>query len=232
MKDFISKPIDQLKLFSILEKWLRIEEVKEKTTHTTVSIEGIDANKGLLHTNHNEELYETILQKFMVYHHKDIDEIKEAVLSKNDNARIKVHTYKSVLASIGAVDLAGQAQFVETAIKNNAWPDVKVLDMMVNDHQQLIGAIEGYFESRSVLDSGEKEQDDIGYFKQLYALIEPLKSGSVKEVKTILESLNRYNVPKNVLVQHDRLINQIKKYKFPDALSLIDKIKQKGEHNE
>jgi signal transduction histidine kinase/CheY-like chemotaxis protein len=127
--DFLSKPIDTIKLNSILAKW--IEHDKQETLNEDaeivdesglalekIKIEGIDVNKGVKIIGGNLEHY---LQTLAVFH-KDglqkIEEIKRSLEIKDYNLYATyAHALKSASANIGATGLSEAAKELEAAGK-------------------------------------------------------------------------------------------------------------------
>ncbi|MCL1957832.1 MAG: ATP-binding protein, partial [Fibromonadales bacterium] len=108
--DFLSKPIDIIKLNSILEKWLP-EEKQEKTTETA-------------HTSSNVNI--EILDTFYKDGLKKIKEIKECLETENYSLyTIYIHALKSASASVGALDLSEKAKLLEKAGKQGDFTYIK-----------------------------------------------------------------------------------------------------------
>jgi CheY-like chemotaxis protein len=123
--DFLSKPIDTVKLNSILVKWLphnkqeksnEVEKVADEIID--LKIEGINVKKGVRMTGGTLELYMRTLATF----HKDgvqkIEEIRASLETSNYPLYTTyVHALKSASANIGAFDLSNFAKELEDAGK-------------------------------------------------------------------------------------------------------------------
>jgi len=124
--DFLSKPIDTIKLNSILEKWLpkemqekAKEEVKprdEIDLNTIIEIEGVDVRRGIALTGGMVKNYLRTLAVF----HKDgtqkIEQIKKCL--EVDNYPLYttyIHALKSASANIGANEISETAKTLEIA---------------------------------------------------------------------------------------------------------------------
>ena len=127
--DFLSKPIDTIKLNAILEKWLP-KEMQEKAkeeakTHDdgdlngkTIEIDGVDVRRGIAMTGGMVKNYLRTLAVF----HKDgiqkINEIKKCLETDNYPLyTIYVHALKSAAANIGANEISEIAKALEVAGK-------------------------------------------------------------------------------------------------------------------
>jgi len=125
--DFLSKPIDIVKMNAILGKWLpkeKQEKTETKTIDTNgskdaeVKIDGVDAKKGIAMAGGNIEIYMEVLATYRKDGIKKIDEIKECLETDNYNLYTTyVHALKSASASIGAFDLSEMAKALEAAGK-------------------------------------------------------------------------------------------------------------------
>jgi len=121
--DFLSKPIDTMKLNSIMEKWIPKEKQIKNTERTSsandmeipdVSIEGIDIINGVKMIGGKYSTYLRILSVF----HKDASErtvIIKQCLEENDIDLFitHVHSIKGAAANIGAFDISEEARALE-----------------------------------------------------------------------------------------------------------------------
>ncbi|MCL2721572.1 MAG: ATP-binding protein [Treponema sp.] len=129
--DFLSKPIDTIKLKAILAKWLPKEKQREPAqeraaqSHTAVStdktgvminIEGIDAGKGVAMIGGKVSNYLNTLSIYCDDAYSKIIEIQNCLNNKNlDLFTTHVHALKSASASIGADSISAAANSLEIA---------------------------------------------------------------------------------------------------------------------
>jgi len=127
MDDFLSKPIDTMRLDSILLKWIPADKWKEFVEKETdnnseskikIAIDGINIDKALSFANGSKENYIKTLSVF----HRDgllkIDEIQKTLEAKNLQLYIiYVHALKSASANIGADNVSEIAKRLEEAGK-------------------------------------------------------------------------------------------------------------------
>jgi HPt (histidine-containing phosphotransfer) domain-containing protein len=130
--DFLSKPIDTVKLNDILAKWLpkeKQEKLKEGITESMETVEqasadikisGIDVKKGIAMTGRKLELY---LQTLAIFHKEGVQKINEInkclETDDYDLYTIYVHALKRSLASIGSSELSETARELEMAGKQS-----------------------------------------------------------------------------------------------------------------
>ena len=124
--DFLSKPIDTIKMNSILEKWIPKEKQKGNFTGSGVdrkqvqaealNVEGLDVKRGIVFSGGTLDLYLETLEVFC----KDSQEkITELIVNlEEDNLplyTIYVHALKGACANVGAQILSDEAKALETA---------------------------------------------------------------------------------------------------------------------
>jgi len=188
--DFLSKPIDTVKLNAILAKWLPKEKQeklsKDARTIGTIDsdfedaeieIEGLDVKKGIAMTG---GIFENYVRALAVFH-KDgfqkIGEIKKCLETNNHSLYTTyVHALKSASASLGAYDLSEQAKALEAAGKRE---DSKFID---SNNPQFLKSLEKILNNiGKVLNSLKKEET--------YVDVEVLKSRLCK-LKEALDALD------------------------------------------
>lgn len=136
--DYMAKPIDIVKLFAVVEKWvpenkkMPLEIKKENPlARILLEIEGVDTEKGIAALGGNLGVYMRVLKKFHEDSTKIIKEITEYI--ENDNLEmyhIKVHALKSLSKSIGAFKLAELAASLEAAALDNKKSFIHALNPM------------------------------------------------------------------------------------------------------
>ncbi|MCL2702126.1 MAG: ATP-binding protein [Defluviitaleaceae bacterium] len=124
--DFLSKPIDTVKLNAVLEKWISGEKkIASNETYFPapkpdagrgIEIAGVNVSKGIFMTGGTADSY---LDTLDIYRANGLDKLKE-IKSCLVNKDIKlftthVHALKSASASIGAEDLSAFAETLEMA---------------------------------------------------------------------------------------------------------------------
>ena len=163
--DFISKPIDIVRLNTILEKWIPrekkknitakkdikdIKDIKEKSAADgDIALEGVDVSLGLSRMGGNTEVYLRGLEVFG----KDVEEKLEEIKSCLESGDIAlyatyVHGLKSAAAAVGAVILNETAKKLEIAAKqeDKAYIEthnpvlLKILKTLLSDIERVLQA--------------------------------------------------------------------------------------------
>ncbi|MCL2664535.1 MAG: ATP-binding protein [Defluviitaleaceae bacterium] len=168
--DYMSKPIDTMKLNLTLEKWIpkskqikksstgRRHEQVEKSAVTdaeetrTTMIPGLDTTKGIELSGGTEEMYFDMLEIFSEDMQMKIEQIKEFDTTNDLSVFItNVHGIKSASAYIGAQSLSETARMFELAGKRDD------TDFIRGNMQQLLNEIESI---------SEKIKDAISAYKK------------------------------------------------------------------
>ena len=124
--DFLSKPIDTLKLKAILTKWLPTEKQQEPAAQNyvkvspdnvaTINIVGIDTDKGIIKSGGRIDNY---LDALSIYRDDGLFMIREMrVCLESNNMKLfttHVHGLKSASASVGADGISAAAKSLEMA---------------------------------------------------------------------------------------------------------------------
>jgi CheY-like chemotaxis protein len=138
--DFLSKPIDVIKLNSILEKWLPKSKQEKVSDYAKIveangfdselakiKIEGVDVKKGVALMGGNFKRYMQTIAVFYKDGIQKIEEIKRSLETNNFQLYITyAHALKSATANIGANDLSETARKLEMAGKQNDFAFIKL----------------------------------------------------------------------------------------------------------
>ena len=217
--DFLAKPIDTVKLNTILGKWIRkekqksISENKDPAADTiiTVQIEGLNVNKGVQMLGGKTDLYCQTLDVFQEDGLEKINEINEYLKTDNLPLYINcVHALKSALAYIGADELSETAKTLEMAGRSNDLEFINVNNgNFIIKLQKLLDNISGAMSSHSsngVMDPPLIKQEhfkaeianlkiaidnmDSGVIDRTIDTL--LKSARSDDVKTIVKNISRH----------------------------------------
>jgi CheY-like chemotaxis protein/HPt (histidine-containing phosphotransfer) domain-containing protein len=151
-QDFVSKPIDILRLDAILRKWVRdkskeiavkakpsLPEIKTENNNQSVLIPGIDEKKGLSIYGDDLELYLTVLRSFAVNTPAVIERLRHLTEEGLRDYSIDAHGLKGSCGNIGAVKLREKAAHMEAAAKDENYKEVLAEnESMVNEAEKLV----------------------------------------------------------------------------------------------
>ena len=221
--DFLSKPIDILKLNMILEKWIPREKKKTIVDNNPNKNQNIDTGlkkfdifnlnveKGIFYSGGTFENYLDILKLFLSDGLEKINELNMAL--ENDNIEIysiHIHALKSALANIGADELSQEALNLENAGLENDVEFVKINNtIFIGKLRNLLSEIK-FVISGNDSNGDDEEEFDFDTIKPLLdALLAALISMDAGVVNRKIEELVKLKVKQNL------------KYKIIDLSELI-----------
>ena len=241
MSDYLTKPIDPSKLFSILQQWMDVEmiEVAESDAavvpeHELPEIEGINAKEGIARVGGNLKVYTNILKKFCANHADSAAEIKEAVLSGDIELAGRIaHTIKGVAGNVGADNVFESSvaldSFLKKAIEKQSWKNdaesfTAEFDKMVADLQskteRLILAVNksAIFADPETTDDKTKNADP-AKFAELTAKLAELLEDDDSEAQECLEELMKISDKPEI----KEMAEMVSDYEFEEALEILKK---------
>jgi len=129
MNDSINKPVNPHELLAIITKYVNIKELPAPASGKSVNeventedlswpdLPGIIPADGLNRVNGKQDLYKKILLQFRASNVDTVDNLETALSMGDDMTACRLaHTVKGVAANIGAVQLAGIAAELESAL--------------------------------------------------------------------------------------------------------------------
>jgi len=232
--DFLSKPIDTIKLNAILAKWLPKEKQEKLITDAKIidasdsdfevpeiEIEGLDVKKGIAMTGGTFENYARTLAAF----HKDglqkIGEIKKCLKTNNYSLYTTyVHALKSASASLGAHDLSEQAKELETAGKQE---NSEFID---SNNPQFLMSLEIILNHISdALNSLKKEETYVDFdvlksrLCKLKEALDALDFGAIDEISS---NLQKFAQAPKIGETVESILQNIIVGKYEEAVAAID----------
>jgi len=144
LNGFLAKPIDTVKLNTILERWIpkgkrkiSTSDNNNETGRETFKIKGLNTKKGITLTGGSIERYLETLSVFCDDGYEKIEELKVCLETGNIPLyTINVHALKSAAANIGAEELSGKAKALEMA------GNQMDLDFIKENNPQFLTALE------------------------------------------------------------------------------------------
>ena len=242
MNDHVAKPIDPDQLFASLAAWIKpgvrgLESLAPPvgavpagaipTRGLPESLEGLDIQGGLARVGGNRDLYRKLLIKLRDGYAKASEEIRELLkAAKGDEAERMAHSIKGVAGNVGAAPLQTAAAELEMAIKTGETESLPAkLEAFGREMAVLV-------KSLAVLGAGEAAAPSLSIGgtlsskKEMQGALEEIlphvKSQKPKPCKTALQKINQLNWPNEYSMDIIELNKQLKKYKFKDALMLLE----------
>jgi len=201
--DFMSKPIDTVKLNSVLEKWIPKEKKtypvkKESITHNTdcsaqdIKIDGLDISKGIEHSGGKPEYYYETLATFLVDGYEHMRDIGRCLEAGNMKLFVThIHALKSASANVGATKVSEAAYALEKAGLNG---DLNFISTNIVDFRSMTMRILGNIDNglKARFKSSEMDGDSLdtaAFASELGNLSEALGTMDFNEINRSVEAL-------------------------------------------
>ena len=244
MNDHVVKPIDPDALFSALVKWIKpgerdfIPKTVEETQRAEPAapsakgglpekIEGIDLKDGLMRVGGNEKLYRSLLMKVRDEYANADQEIKDLLQSeKTGEAERLAHTVKGVAGNVGAGKLQEVAAELEHAIKEGEVDGyeekISAVGKVLKDVVTALGVLGGEEKEAADSDKAGPDATPDELAAALEELLPHLKTRKPKPCKEAMKKIKELKWPSEFSVEIADLDRLIKKYKFKEALPLVE----------
>lgn len=246
---FLSKPIETGELIVILREWLppeKIEEQKETPPDTKYNdneaqnrdsfldsikkISSIDTEIGLNHVSGLEDMYRETVELFYKKLPSECDKMEGFLINKDlHNLAIFVHSIKSSLSTVGAMEFSETAAQLEMASKN------KELEYCEKYFPEFLQNLRLLHERLSEIIPNEetavpRPEGDAGYLlENVQAALDAANDFEGDLTAQALEKLSEYDygVHINGLLENAR--NAIIDFDFEAAIDILSKIMHKEE---
>jgi signal transduction histidine kinase/CheY-like chemotaxis protein len=235
--DFLSKPIDTVKLNAILEKWIPKEKkvaavIKTNTDRKAVSgimLDGVDVNIGITRTGGNSAGYLRALAAFCKDGWEKIDEIRKCSETGDNNLYATLaHGLKSAAANIGAVGLSEAAKELEMAASRSDKTFIEThTDSLLKELEALLLNIGKVISERKKRLSGETTVDTRLLTATLASLRAALDELNPKAIKTAVEALRQFeNTAEETGGIVEEILQNVLIGEYEEAVSLIDSMQK------
>jgi CheY-like chemotaxis protein len=230
--DFLSKPIDIVKLEAIIEKWVPQEKqvmTEDSPAHGAVNerapqenldgisleISGLNTRTGLMMAGGSIRNYLNILHIFHKDGRKKIKELKACLATDNlPLYRVNVHALKSAAANIGAEEFSAAAQAMEIASEQGDTAYIEAHSQaLLRDLEALLDHI------HTVLEAEATQHPDGPPENQAGSTDSELLKTDLTGLKSALAAMDAVTIKQTV--------SRLKTYvPAPDAAAVIDSISQ------
>ncbi|MDR2104134.1 MAG: response regulator [Deferribacteraceae bacterium] len=235
MDDFLAKPVDTVKLNSLLTKWLPADKQLKKTAllpdkkkrdmTANIKIDGINAAIGLSRTGGEEKGFIKILKLFCTDAAERAPELERLLLVRDiKNFTVSVHALKSAAASIGAEDVSQLAAALEDAGKKE---DISFIEaktpIFLADLARLQGDITTFLGSKAPVKKRKSAKSSILQDK-LPILSEALANMAISKADEAIRELLSSNLPKAVEDKLNAINQDILLFEYEKAQKAIDEL--------
>ena len=242
--DYLTKPIDTVKLNTVLGKWIPKSKKTGSAAHndnsdtlskpelTGVLIEGINVKKGVDLSGGTLEYFYEVLEAFL----EEGAERKEVVVKCMAAGDLKqytaqAHAIKGASANVGAEELSSMAAALEAAGRqeNIAYFEQNH-DSFVSALEQLLGAIDRQLASREVdSDSEDGLGGDAGEIRSnLLELRSALGQLDFEKINSTIDLLLASSLPDNDRITVRNISKHILMFEYDDAETLIGSLLEDG----
>jgi CheY-like chemotaxis protein/HPt (histidine-containing phosphotransfer) domain-containing protein len=232
MNDYVSKPIDPNKLFSVLAKHVHLghQPSEEPDVGSEFSDLSLDKKLGLKIVGGNTSLYIRILKIFDEQHSDFAIRIREA-LQKGDGkgALMMAHGIKGAAGNIGASELRSVADELEKTLRN----DLSVSKALFNRFEDALKRTSESVRAELSVSEETPRNDpphavaDPMNMSEIAPLLEKLKTlirmGDFESLEFMEQIRNKLEtaIPKDQLGKLEKYINQ---YEFEEAENILNDI--------
>ena len=238
--DFLSKPINTVKLNSLLEKW--IPKAKQRTSaaegingvtlngrdrrRETMEIAGLNIERGIMLSGGKMDIYADNLGVFTRDVPEKINEISEGY-DKDDLGlyTIHVHGLKSALANIGAGVLSEKARALEAAGGRNDREYISANnEVFIQELKELVKLIKAELTSYWNR-KGKNEPLDRELLKaELAKLKKALDMLDAGEINKVIENIRKFTQGEEIDSSIQSISDNILIAEYDEAIATIDRI--------
>lgn len=249
MNDHVVKPINPDELFSALVKWIKpgerefvpktADETQEKAPASPSAkvalpetIEGIDLKEGLMRVGGNEKLYRSLLMKLRDDYATSAEDITGQLESgETGEAERLAHTIKGVAGNVGAGELQEAAAVLEHAIKEGKADSyeekISAFGKVLKDVVTALEVLGGGEEEATGSEKAGPEATSDELAAALEELLPHLKTRKPKPCKEAMKKIKELKWPSEFSTDIADLDRLIKKYKFKEALPMLEALQSK-----
>jgi len=244
MNDHVPKPIDVAQLFSCLATWIKpgVRGFEPKVGDTSKpleaapappkdqlpeTIEGINLKEGLMRVGGNAKLYRSLLMKLRDDYAKTDQEIAGQLKSgEAGEAERLAHSIKGVAGNVGATALHEAGAVLEHAINQGEADtyeeNISDFGKVLKDVIMALGVLGGEEKETPGSDKAGPEASSDELAAALEELVPHLKTRKPKPSKAAMVRIKELKWPSQFSIEMADLDRFIKKYKFKEALPVVE----------
>jgi len=236
-QDYLTKPINSVKLEELMVKLLPKDKVHEPSEQEELpaataeetslpewlkNVSGLDTKAGIEHCG-SEEAYLDVLEVFANSIVTGSEEIQTYFGSEDwKNYTTKVHALKSTAKVIGAQELSSKAKRQEDAGRSNYIEEIKL------NHAALIDLYRSYADKLKPLIKVEENNSDKPLIdadelaEAFEAMKDFAKSFDYDSMQFIFQSLEEYNLPGNEIERYKKIKDATNKLDWEKVIELLN----------
>lgn len=214
MNRHLNKPIEVEKLYETLLEFLtkKVEMIERRFTATTKEgelpeFENLDKNYALKLVLGNENAFKTVLNGIIKYKKINFEELE------GEEFKRTMHSLKGISASAGALKLSNFAKEIEQTLNK------ELLGEFYEELNKVVAEIEEKLFDKNLIQKIAIENDE--KTKLFDNLRDSLKTNRIKNIKPIIDEIEKYQLP----INDEKLFGEIKelvdKFKFKEAMELL-----------
>ncbi|MBF0124581.1 MAG: response regulator [Magnetococcales bacterium] len=238
MNDHVAKPIDPQDLYRVLGRWAgRLTEPEKSHAQVDQCLQssllsqwplpqqlpGINLELGLNRFMGDKALYRRVLANFWRDQSGTAEQLQR-LLSQGEivPAQRLVHTLKGLAGTLGALSLEQAARSLEEELQQQGRPiAATVLQRLTDELTPLLDALAKYFAADETADLSPvalAQQPNWPQLSELLERLDPiLQARQARQSRELLEELEQLLLPPTLLEVGNRLMNQIRRYRFKEA---------------
>ncbi len=243
MNDYVSKPIDAVKLLGVLKNWIPAhklphavagENTSQIKTSPLVSLPGIDVSKSLTRLGISWDKFQKILFEFERSQPREMEDLRQALESEDlDGIRLKAHSLAGIGGNIAAESLRTAAKAVEKAASAGQTRDLAALFEALEKEFDLvrrsISTLDKTADVTSALPNDSiRNPIDIKKLTVMFnQLRECIHEFDPVGVETIMEKVNETDLPADIKPDYDQLKQNLGDLQYENAEIQLTAIQEK-----
>jgi len=237
MDDFVPKPIDPVRLHEILMTWIPKEKQQIIETQTwkskqeegeTFQILGVDTQIGITRTGGTLDGYIRVVSILCSEWETKVKAMEVALSSDDLTTYTRyVHTYKSLLATIGAIPISETAAILETAANNADRTTINLHHgSFIHDLREVAMSIAAALREREEqMDDVESTAEDMKWLHMELAVLRgAIEEVNMQEINSIMDGIFAQRWTKEITEQLEKIIQNITLYEWAKAVDMIKEL--------
>ncbi|MBF0107819.1 MAG: response regulator [Magnetococcales bacterium] len=245
MNDHVAKPIDFIRLFSVMAQWIKPSTPVRVADHlpllfdadhqdAPIHLPGIVFANGLARVGGNRKLFHKLLKNFHKKHQRTAHLLERLLIQKDhETFRREIHTLRGIAGTIGAHDLYDVASRIEHQLRTGSLDEIHPLFSKLEDHLTFLISGLGQFFQRADEDKAVQTERKISFAdiptekiehlrRMAHDIEEFLRLGDTR-VRNLLEEVEREFADCH-LPHLAEFSEAVQGYRYTDAREIFDRM--------